>query len=675
MDEGGKRSFDSVDPLNVPPAKRPLQELSEDGPMTQLDVVYFKKEAIWRQMKVYKLQVSELNRELSRYEKRHQAFVAAHLLLESWFVLVMGACGESIPRKLELAAPESEYQDVLDERRRKLVGLLKNVAPSMSDDTVSKFFDTVKLEAEKQAVEHSNDELRQKITTLEEDVLNLQKEQDRRESATLKRILLNSQVKQEEPAEQPNGTTNGSPHQVKPEESAISSAEKDELEKLRLEVTELKAGFKLLEQRLGDARDSFARADQLNQELKERLADLSDADLAKSTRHMALVDKTNMLSENLALVTKLRDELVLKVKDLEDKENHFMDRINKDLEEENAHLKDTLSKAEQNLVRIRTARDELLGKQAVLKLELENKKTNEEVNKLNQILEERLRNLEGSRQNEYSKNGIDFDLLEKPDLIKRLQVLTQEVKDIESAFQETRGLAIDRMKETIDRESLVKKLSVEKTKADQKYFASMRLKDLLVAENKVLKSQISKSQELVSKLADLEKNYVSKIEILTKSFDDLRVIKESSIQENSKLQEAIKQLTRTREVLGKEVSQLKDDLARVRKERADLANELGNKKTAEAKLEAKLRSTESLLQKYKLNNTSLLLQEDEKQLEALRSITKCSVCSKHWKNTAITVCGHVFCDGCVQERLAARLRRCPTCNKGFSSNDLLSIHL
>ena len=93
------------------------------------------------------------------------------------------------------------------------------------------------------------------------------------------------------------------------------------------------------------------------------------------------------------------------------------------------------------------------------------------------------------------------------------------------------------------------------------------------------------------------------------------------------------------------------------------------------KVEKQLKSTEDILQKYKSNNTNSLLQEDEQQLEALRSIAKCSVCSKNWKDTAITVCGHVFCSKCTQERLAARLRRCPSCNKGFSANDLLAVHL
>lgn len=63
------------------------------------------------------------------------------------------------------------------------------------------------------------------------------------------------------------------------------------------------------------------------------------------------------------------------------------------------------------------------------------------------------------------------------------------------------------------------------------------------------------------------------------------------------------------------------------------------------------------------------------QLEALRSIALCSVCSKNWKDTAIKVCGHVFCNDCAKDRLNARLRKCPMCNKQYSYSDLLPVHL
>ncbi|KAI0971164.1 hypothetical protein F4678DRAFT_433921 [Xylaria arbuscula] len=53
----------------------------------------------------------------------------------------------------------------------------------------------------------------------------------------------------------------------------------------------------------------------------------------------------------------------------------------------------------------------------------------------------------------------------------------------------------------------------------------------------------------------------------------------------------------------------------------------------------------------------------------------CSICKKDFKNTVIRGCGHIFCRGCVDDRLANRMRKCPNCNKAFDKNDIMTIHL
>lgn len=674
--EDRKRPFDQVELEQFQPSKKPLETLSDSGPLTQQDVVYFKKEAIWRQMRYYKLQVSELTRELSKYEKRFQTYVAVHLLLEAWYRQVIRVCGNQKPQPLDLAGSADEIGAILDERRDTLAKLLKPLVAA-NEDADADLLDAVKLEAEKQLAEQLKSLLEDQLLTLQTKLQALQKLENRKESATLKRMQDGAQVKKEEPSSVSNGDKNGSlTKEAKAGQEAASSAEKEELEKMKIEYEQLKAGYASIETQFKDVNLKLAEAEKSNNDLEARLNSLTDADLAKCSRHVSLVDHNKSLTESLAQVNKLKDELVEKLREMEEKDGDLRKRVNKELEDENHQLRENLSKTEADLVRIRTARDELLGKQNILKQEIENKKTNEEVTKLNVVLNDRLKKLEESRQNEYKVDDVaNLELLEKLELIQRLQILSGEVKDIEKAFQDTRNILLEKLKETVDHEGLVKKLSIEKSKADQKYFASMRLKDSLVSENKILKTQVAKSQELVVKLNELEKGYLSKIDLLTKSVNDLRMIKEGSIHETAKLQENLKHLGKAREVASREAHQLKTDISELKKEKSDLAGELKTRKIAESKLEAKLRATENLLLKYKLNNTSSILQEDEKQLEALRSITKCSVCSKHWKNTVITACGHVFCDGCVQERLAARLRRCPTCNKGFSSNDLLSIHL
>lgn len=670
--EDKKRPFDDAgaDPSNNNHKLVKLDSLSESGPLTQLDVVYFKKEAIWRQMKFYKLQAAELAAQVTKYERRFRTFVAAHLLLESWYRQVLAACNRDTPEPLDLTADSADVDTVLAARRSTLAELL---APLVSTDTSNAMLDVVALAAEKEAAVLLRRDLEAQLETLREKLLAMLREKHRSELATLQRIVDSTRVKSEAP-ETPSGPAAQAQEATASE--AEASADKEALEKLTVEHDQMKAAYTEVEAQLAQALQKLSQAEKSVEHLEARLSALSDDDLARSSRHAALVTQNKFLADNLAQTTRLKDDLVQRLRESEEKDGNLASSVNKVLEEENARLKDSLSKSENDLVRIRTARDELLGRQAILKLEIENKKTNEDVNKINLVLSRRLEELEKARLEERSvQDDPNLESLDKSELIKRLQILATEVKEIEQAFQDTRAVTLEKLKETIDNESMLKKATIEKNKADQKYFASMRLKDSLVAENKILKTQTTKSQELVSKLNEMEKTYLAKIDLLTASVNDYRAIKENSVHENNKLQETLKQVTRSRELLGKDISTLKNNLDETKKEKNSLAVELRAQRVSGSKLEAKLKATEALLLKYKLNNTSSILQEDEKQLEALRSITKCSLCSKNWKNTVITACGHVFCDACVQDRLNARLRRCPTCNRGFASNDLLSIHL
>lgn len=672
--EDKKRSYSEVEDDVFAKSKKPLHELSEDGPLTQLDVAYFKKEAMWRQMRFYKLQAEQLQLDLTKYERRYQTFVVAHQLLETWYGQILKSHNAGVADTLSLTASSEEIQETLEARAGKLASLLK---PAVSD--AGELRDVVKLEGELAAALETKHELQEKLSELQSQIAALQKIKDREDLATLKRIQSNSLAKQEEESSNihdKNGSVENGKTEDKGDTVTISSADKEELEKLRIEAEELKAALTTTKETLDKMSTRLSSAETSAEELKNRLSNLTEEDLSRSPRFIELASQNSTLKESLSQINQSQQELVNKVKLLEEKDGAYSKVVNRELEEENSRLKETLSRSENDLARIRAIRDELLAKQTILNSEVDNKKTNAELNELNRVLDGRLSKLEKTRQDEYKgEDDSKLQSLEKDELVKRLQILNAEVKEIELAFQQTRSLTLDKQKEIVDNEGLVKKLTIEKNKADQKYFASMRVKDSLSAENKVLKSQVAKSQELVNKLTEIEKTYVSKIEILNKSVNDYKVIKEMATQENTQLQGNLKMLGKTRETIKKELSDAKQDVAQLKKQNGDLASEVNSKTVAFSKLEAKLRATESLLQKYKQNNTSSILEEDEKQLEALRSITKCSVCLKNWKNTAITACGHVFCDGCVQERLAARLRRCPTCNKGFSSNDLLSIHL
>ncbi|EDK38082.2 hypothetical protein PGUG_02180 [Meyerozyma guilliermondii ATCC 6260] len=638
-----------------------------------------------RQMRAYKTKCNALMADMDRLQRQYHDSETKVNILDAWY--------EQIINQLDFAAEKSEdlnetllikstnqkpdlLDGVLAKRREHLLRILepalKNTASSPDhQDLVSKLEslnnDLTSARVENETLTKSKLELSAKVDELEQSLLSVHKQKEREDSKTLNRVNGMAVAKKEKEEEVPETTS-------KTEEAHIDS---EELERLSSELQQVTSHNNSLEEQLKDVSSKYAALVQENAQLQLRLNNLSDRDLVNSSSFQELSLHNKQLQEKIAGLQKVNDKTVARLNELEAIHEDAKAFANKELTEENEALKSQLSKCENDLVRIRTTRDELLSKNSILKSEVNDKDTNEALKQMNSVLEQRVKKLESAHADDAAELSNADKLAEssKDELLKRIAVLTTELKEIEVAFQQTREISLKKLNSAVDQEGLLRKLSVEKTKADQKYFASMRVNDSLTAENKILKAQISKSQEVISKFGEMERSFANKFEILKKANDDFKAIKETSIQETSKLQDLVKALNQKKSMVEKEIKNLKDIISKQAKDNAELVSELQTAKDNSAKMESNLKTTESLLQKYKTNNTSSILQEDERQLEALRSIAKCSLCSKNWKDTAITVCGHVFCHSCTQERLAARLRRCPSCNKGFSANDLLSVHL
>lgn len=677
-----KRSAEAGDlPSDAVKRQKPMDELSESGPLTQADVVYFKKEAIWRQMRTYKGKCDRLMLDLENLQRRYLDSEAKVNILDAWYEQIINQLDTSLAQSDELRETlliksTKQKPDVLEgaltKRREQLLRLLGNALAGSNQlcdrDLAAKLElvsnDLATVRADYEGLLSTNGELNVKVEELQESLLTLHKQKERENSKTLHRINGQAAVKEEEgPNPEPSAKT---------EESQVNT---EELEKVTSELAQIKLHNNSLQEQLQDTTSKYSILSEENTQLQLRLNNLPERDLANSSLYQQLALTNKQLQEKIQNLQKVNDKTVSRVTELESLNEDAKAFANKELVDENEALKLQLAKCESDLVRIRTSRDELLSKNSILKAEADDKETNEALRQMNTILQQRVDKFEQAHAEKDSADADNLAVGSKEDLIKRIGILTAELKDIEEAFQQTRQVSLKKLGTTVDQEGMLKKLSVEKTKADQKYFAAMRVKDSLTAENKILKAQISKSQEALAKIGEIERKFANKFEILKKANDDYKAIKELSLHEATKLHDHVKSLNQKKVMVEKEIKNLKDIISKQAKEISSMLDELLSLKNSSLKTESKLKVTDSLLQKYKANNTSSILQEDERQLAALRSIAKCSLCSKNWKDTAITVCGHVFCQSCTQERLAARLRRCPSCNKGFSATDLLSVHL
>lgn len=697
--------------LQVKKAKKPLdREIEKGTPLTQKEVVYFQKEAIWRQMQFYKRKYRLVVGDLDKYERKYERVMSQIVVLSTWYEQLMtlfrGQNEESSPSPLfveEILITNEDLDTKLKDKRDQLLQVIGPVLQRQQNFTDGDIIEKLSrlnnelssVKTQFASLKAKKNSLSEKVELLNSEMDRILKSQDRHSSITLTKVdesMDNPSILSLK-SEAPNGVQknsidnndsdknnfsngNGSIKIENSNDNELSHAvDKEKYESLLIELKELQAANEKLEEQFKAVTTQSNNQSKELHLLQEKLAHLTPSDLEKYSNYQILKSTNEHLVHKIEELNRMNDLSLHKLSEMELNLQEVKNFLDKELLNENDTLKKLVQKGELDLVRIRTARDELLGKYTVLEQQINAQKGYNELVKLNENLLLRIKALE----TETVTNDIENDekLLNETNesLVKRIKILQNELKEIESIFHSVLETANAKLKNASELENLIKKLTIEKNKADQKYFASMRLKDLLLLENKILKVQIGKTQELLTKFNELEKAYVAKIDILTRSVNDYKLIKENSIQEMSKLQEQVKVLTMKKDLLTKELKRLLSKCEMLNDELTISTNKLNERDLRLSKLDSKLKQTDSLLKKYKANNTNSLLQEDEKQLEALRAIAKCSVCAKNWKDTAITVCGHVFCNLCTQERLAARLRRCPSCNKSFSANDLLSIHL
>jgi E3 ubiquitin-protein ligase BRE1 len=148
-------------------------------------------------------------------------------------------------------------------------------------------------------------------------------------------------------------------------------------------------------------------------------------------------------------------------------------------------------------------------------------------------------------------------------------------------------------------EELVSRLQAEKAKADQKYFAAMKAKDLKEAEVRTLRSQNSRSSEIVTQLKDSEGKTRELVTNLERQVAEQREALMKLETQHRTLDQKAKEANFAAEGLKKQVEEFKALLAT--KDKEILA-------TGKAKREAEA----------ELERVQTRLEEQRKQVEVLR---------------------------------------------------------
>jgi E3 ubiquitin-protein ligase BRE1 len=253
-------------------------------------------------------------------------------------------------------------------------------------------------------------------------------------------------------------------------------------------------------------------------ELTAKAARLTDDDYANTdlfkqlkSQHEDVIKRINNLE---ALNIQLQEEAVR----LQAERTSYKSQLESESQAAITEKDALLSTAETHLARIRSNRDELLADQAIRKSSQEQERASiAKIKELASAHEDRTKSLElenerlTSQAEGQSPTFADVAGLSTEELAVRYQelgrkynMLNSELASMSTAFQKASKAASQKISDLGALEERVMRLTAEKAKADQKYFAAMRDKDQRKAEVQTLRLQNTKSSDVVSQLKESE---------------------------------------------------------------------------------------------------------------------------------------------------------------------------
>ncbi|CAG8896496.1 unnamed protein product [Penicillium egyptiacum] len=662
------------------------------------DLERFQKEAILRQMQEYKREKSSLESRLSQMSKA-TTFHNDHLrVIDLWFKQLIDEVkillGSSQAEDQETSFKSSlQFEDVeefeahLKSRSEDIRAIISQVQSKSNAPTDISEVQTrlaKKLAEEKVAIaelEKALAEKQQLEESLEEASLRYlvaEKKLDRAKSLTVAKLEKQqsmgiqrpgdtAQSKREESSPANGGTPAGDRNPELEEANnkltAISEKQKEQVRKLEAENASLLG--QITEIKIKSSK--FTDDDYAHTDLFKHLRSQYD-DVVKRINHL---EATNVQLREEA--EKYRSERTAYKIQVEDETQSTI-----------AEKEAQLMRAETDLARIRNARDELLADQQMRKAAQDQKKTSSlKLQELADAREARITALESESQRlrlqiEGSKSDDNINDMPPEELRakytsleRQYSMLNTELTSMQTAYTKFATLASQKVTDFGAMEEKVARLTAEKSKADQKFFAAMKSKEARDVEVRTLRMQSSKTSDIVAQLKESEATTRSLVSNMDKQASETKEALNAALSKHRAIQQQLTESNILMEGLKNQVAELKGLSISKDSTLGSTASALRQAETEVAGLKQSLSDTKKSLDNWK--NKSL--GNSSSEYEMLRTLALCTVCRRNFKNTAIKTCGHVFCKDCVEERLTSRSRKCPNCGKSFGSNDHMHITL
>ncbi|UKZ59359.1 uncharacterized protein TrAtP1_000671 [Trichoderma atroviride] len=425
-------------------------------------------------------------------------------------------------------------------------------------------------------------------------------------------------------------------------------------------------------------------AQEENTSLKSRRDTFTDEDYIRTDVFKQFKNQNEDLIKRINTLEATNKQLREEAEKLQAERTAFRTQLEADMNQVAQDYEADIAARDQDLTRVRSARDEILAENVQRRANAEQEKiAMEHIKELVAAKEDRISALELELarlqpiEDETMTDAGDAEDITEVELRQKYKKLKQDFNSInlelpamEKAYKKMKDLA---QKKVLDYAALEEKVAIliaEKSKADQKYFSARKDADNRNSEIRSLRHQSGKTAEIIAQLKDFESQNRTLLSNLEKQVADLKQANAALVSENKKMESNSLEAVRRAESVAKQVGELS---SLVKSKDASTAVIRERNATQEVEVE-KIKVRLEHVQKDRDNWKNKALSNSSEEEDMLRTMALCTVCRTNFKNTALKTCGHLFCNKCVDDRISNRMRKCPSCSRAFDKMDVMQVH-
>lgn len=307
-----------------------------------------------------------------------------------------------------------------------------------------------------------------------------------------------------------------------------------------------------------------------NTSLKSRRETLTDEDYIRTDVFKQFKSQNEDLIKRINTLEATNKQLREEAEKLQAERTAFRTQLEADINQVAQDYEADIAARDQDLNRVRSARDEILAENVQRRANAEQERiAMEHIKELVTAKEDRISALElelarlkPTGDEETGDGGVVEDISEE-ELRQRYKKLkqdfysiNQELPAMEKAYKKMKDLA---QKKVLDYTALEEKIAIliaEKSKADQKYFSARKDADTRNSEIRSLRHQSGKSAELIAQLKDFESQTRTLLSNLEKQSADLKQANAALAAESKKIESSSLEAVRRSESVTKQVGDL-----------------------------------------------------------------------------------------------------------------------